>query len=171
MRRVARLLHGAGFAAVYSSPRSRALESARFIAASHHLAVRTDPRFCEIDFGALEGLTYEEAATRYPGVYRSWMEHPGEVRFPGGESLPRMRARVLAALRELLRAHADQTIAVVSHAGVARILLGEALGVQASDFFRMEQSFGAVSVIDYYGAAPVVRLLNAVPTPDLGLRC
>jgi broad specificity phosphatase PhoE len=168
---VARLLGGARVDAVYSSPRRRALESARLIAAPHRLAVRTDPRFGEIDFGALEGLTYEEAAARYPEVYQAWMDRPSEVEFPGGESLPRMRVRVVAALFELLKDHADQTIALVSHAGVGRILLGEALGVEARDLFRMEQSYGGLSVIDYHGEAPVVRLLNAVPTPDMGLRC
>ncbi len=171
MRRVARLLERAPLAAVYCSPRTRAWEGARTVAAPHGLAPRPEDRFREIDFGRLEGLTYDQAAERFPEIYKAWMERPTEVEFPGGESLSTMRLRVVAAASELMGRHRGHTIAVVSHGGVGRILLAEALSLDARHLFRMEQSYGSVSVIDYFGHAPLVRLLNAVPTRDLGLRC
>jgi alpha-ribazole phosphatase len=171
MRRVARLLESAPLAAVYCSPRRRAREGAQIIAAPHGLTPRPEERLREIDFGSLEGLTYDQVAERFPEVYKAWMERPTEVEFPGGESLSTMRLRVVAAARELVGRHKGHTIVVVSHGGVGRILLAEALSLNARHLFRMEQSYGAVSVIDYYGDAPLVRLLNAVPTLDLGLRC
>ena len=171
MRRVARLLERAPLAAVYCSPRRRAREGARIVAEPHGLAPRPEDRLREIDFGSLEGLTYDQAAERFPEVYKTWMERPTEVEFPGGESLSRMRLRVVGAASELRGRHQGHTIAVVSHGGVGRILLAEALSLDVRNLFRMEQSYGAVSVIDYYGDAPLVRVLNAVPARDLGLRC
>jgi broad specificity phosphatase PhoE len=171
MRRVALLLERAPLTAVYCSPHRRARESGQIVAAPHRLAPQPEVRFREIDFGSLEGLTYDQAAARFPEIYKAWMERPTEVEFPGGESLSTMRARVVAAAVELMGTHRGHTVAIVSHGGVGRILLGEALGLDARHLFRMEQSYGAVSVIDYYGAAPLVRLFNAVPTRDLGLRC
>jgi alpha-ribazole phosphatase len=171
MRRVARLLERAPLAAVYCSPRRRARESGQIVAAPHGLAPRPENRFREIDFGSLEGLTYDQAAARFPEVYKAWMERPTEVEFPGGESLSAMRGRVVAAAGELMGRHGGHTIAIVSHGGVGRILLAEALSLDSRHLFRMEQSYGAVSVIDYYGEAPLVRLFNGVPTRDLGLRC
>jgi alpha-ribazole phosphatase len=171
MRRVARLLSNAPLAAVYCSPRRRARESGQIVAAPHGLVPRPENRFREINFGSLEGLTYDQAAERFPEVYKAWMERPTKVEFPGGESLSTMRVRVVAAAGDLMRRHRGQTIAIVSHGGVGRILLAEALSLDSRHLFRMEQSYGAVSVIDYYGEAPLVRLFNGVPTRDLGLRC
>ena len=53
----------------------------------------------EIDFEDFEGLPYDEIATRYPDLYRQWMETPTEVRFPNGESFREMRIRVLRSVR------------------------------------------------------------------------
>jgi broad specificity phosphatase PhoE len=117
MRRVARLLESAPLAAVYCSPRRRARESGEILAAPHGLAPRPENRFREIDFGSLEGLTYDEAAERFPEVYKAWMERPTEVEFPGGESLSAMRGRVVAAAGELMGRHGGHTIAIVSHGG------------------------------------------------------
>jgi broad specificity phosphatase PhoE len=113
MRRVARLLESAPLAAVYCSPRRRARESGEIVAAPHGLAPRSEDRFREIDFGSLEGLTYDQAAERFPEIYKAWMERPTEVQFPGGESLSMMRIRVVSAAGELMGRHGGHTIAIV----------------------------------------------------------
>src|SRR5207302_9541483 len=70
----------AGYDAVYTSPRLRALETAGPIAAARGLApvVRDDLR--EIDFGDFEGRRYEEIEQSEPELYRAWMETPTRVR-------------------------------------------------------------------------------------------
>jgi alpha-ribazole phosphatase len=165
MEAVAAALAPARLDAVYASPRVRAVESAAIVARARGLAVDRDPRLAEIDFGALEGLPYDEAARRYPDVYRAWMERPTEVTFPGGESFAVMRERVEAALVELRGRHRGQTIALVSHGGVVRIALAGALGMRDADVFRIEQSYAGVSGIDYYGDTPLVRVVNWTPAP------
>lgn len=141
---------------VYSSPRRRALESARALG----LAPSVEPRFAEMDFGDLEGMAYDDVAIRYPALYGQWMERPTEVSFPGGESFARLRRRVLEALTELREEAPSQSIAVVSHGGVNRIILADALGVSPGSIFHMDQSYGGINVIDYYPSYPVVRLMN-----------
>lgn len=147
--------------AVYASPRRRAVESARLLAA----APVVDERLAEIDFGELEGLTYEEARERHPEVYAAWMAHPTDVTFPGGESFARMRARVLLSYDEIRRRHRHEggNVFVVAHGGVNRILLAEALGVPRENLFRIGQAYGSVSIIDYVDATPIVSLLNREP--------
>src|SRR5581483_2517668 len=83
---LAAVLAGVKCDAVYTSPRMRALDTARPIAAAHELApvVVDDPR--EIDFGDFEGRRYEEIEQTEPELYRAWMATPTRVRFPGGES-------------------------------------------------------------------------------------
>lgn len=157
MSRLSQRLEPVELAAVYASPRSRAQESAEVLSRT----VTTELRFGEIDFGELEGRTYEDVQARYPAIYHRWMHQPTEVKFPGGESFSEMKERVLDGMRMLRRAHDRETIAVVSHGGVNRIVLAEALGVADADIFHMHQSHAAVSVVDDYPDYSVVRVMNA----------
>ena len=116
----------------------------------------------EIDFGELEGLTYEEIEAERPEVFRAWMETPTSVRFPGGESFADLRARVLAAVGAIRERHAGEAAAVVAHGGVVRVVLADALGLADDAVFRLDQAYGGVSVVDWLGGVPVVRVVNAV---------
>jgi broad specificity phosphatase PhoE len=158
--RAARFLAEAPLLRIYASPRRRALESAAPLAELKGMAVETDEAFREIDFGLFEGLTYEEAERRHPEVYAQWMAHPTRVRFPEGESYPEMRERVREAGRVLRTRHAGETFVLISHGGVNRTLLAEALGMPDANLFRLEQGYAAVNIIDFYGDEPIVKLVN-----------
>lgn len=158
--RAARFLAEAPLLRIYTSPRQRAMESAAPLAELKGMAVDTEAAFREIDFGLFEGLSYEEAEQRYPAVYAEWMAHPTRVRFPEGESYPEMRERVLSAGRVLRTRHAGETFVLVSHGGVNRTLLAEALGMPDANLFRMEQGYASVNIIDFYGDEPIVKLMN-----------
>jgi alpha-ribazole phosphatase len=115
----------------------------------------------EIDFGDFEGLTYEEIQARYPAAFQSWMDRPAKTRFPNGESLAEMRRRVLSAVETLRNRHRRQSIALVSHSGVSRILLAEALTIPAHEIFRLAQRYAAINRIDYFDdGGVVVELMN-----------
>ncbi len=159
--RIAAALAGTRLAAVYSSPRRRAVESARPLAAAHRLTVEIREGLREIDFGKLEGLTYDEAAAQFPDFYAAWMSRPTEVAFPDGESYPLVRARVLSALEPMHSAHRGAAFALVAHGGVTRTLLASALRMADSDIFRLAQDYACINIIDYVEDTAIVRLLNA----------
>ena len=159
--RLAERLIAEPFAALCSSPRHRAIETAETIAAPHGLAITILPEFRELDFGDFEGRTYDDIATTHPELYRQWMETPTLVQFPNGESFTQMRTRVLGAYRDLLARHEGQTIGVVAHGGVVRIVLADALGVPDENLFRIAQRYGALNLIRYLGEFPSVELVNA----------
>jgi len=142
--------------AVYTSPRRRAREGAEIL--SREIVV--DRRLSEIDFGELEGLTYEEAAERFPHLYERWMREPTEVTFPGGEGFAEMKARVLEAVAVIRHLHSEQTVAIVAHGGVNRIVLAEALGIEARSIFHMDQSHAGINIVDDFDDYSVVRLMN-----------
>jgi len=148
--------------AVYSSPLSRSLGTAAAIAAAQGLDVLAEERLREIDFGELEGLTYDEVRAERPELYRAWMETPTRVRFPGGEAFTDLQRRVLAAAAEIRSRHDGEAVAIVAHGGVVRVVLADALGLADEALFRLGQSHGGVSVVDWLEEAPVVRLVNAV---------
>jgi alpha-ribazole phosphatase/probable phosphoglycerate mutase len=150
---------------VVASPRLRALQTAEPIARQAGVDVVADDRLRELDFGELEGLTYEEAERTRPDLYRRWMETPTEVEFPGGESYALLASRVRAAVDELVAA--GGTHAVVAHGGSIRAVLAGCLEMPPPAIFRLAQGYGGVSVIDWLEGTPVVRLVNGSVTSAL----
>jgi alpha-ribazole phosphatase len=150
-------------AAVYASPRSRALDTAAPIGAAHGLAVTPDDRLCELDFGELEGHTYDEIATTRPELYATWMTAPTTVRFPGGESYADLRERAVAACEEIRGSH--PCALVVTHGGVVRAALAEWLSIPSEAIFRLDQSYGGITVVEWIEDTPTVRVVNAARVP------
>ena len=146
-------------AAIYTSSLSRATESARILAAEVR-PIHVTPALCEMNYGEHEGLPYDEIAARYPDLYRRWMDAPTEILFPDGESFHEMRARVLTAFETIQREHKGQTVAIVSHAGVIRILIAWALQIPDNCLFRLAQDHAAVNLLTVVEGFPTVQLLN-----------
>jgi alpha-ribazole phosphatase len=147
MQQVAGYLKAESIAAIYASPRSRALQSADVLASAQSCPIEVVNDLREIDFGDFEGLAYDEIASRYPDLYRQWMEKPTQIRFPNGESFPEMRARVLSAFDAIQRQRKGQTVAIVSHGGVNRILLAWALQIPDACLFRLAQDYAAINLL------------------------
>ncbi len=70
------------------------------------------------------------------------------------------RPRVLSAAADLRLRHRGQVVAIVTHGGVNRVLLRDALEMPKASIFRLDQSYAALSLVDYYEHAPVVRFFN-----------
>ena len=144
----------------YSSYLSRAIETAGIVVEPHGLPFQKLEELAEMNFGDLEGLRYEEIQQRYPEIFQSWMTRPTETRFPNGESFTEMKARVLGALDLVLSRHRNQSIAIVTHAGVIRLILAQALCIPDNQIFRLAQGHGAINRIEYFDHGPVVQLMN-----------
>lgn len=109
-----RLLSRRAWDAIYSSPLSRAFETATIIAAELGLAA-PEPidALVERNYGEAEGLADPELKERFPG----------DTPVPGRESREEVAERVIPALIELAERHPDQAIVVVGHGGVIRSVL------------------------------------------------
>ena len=146
--------------ALYSSPLKRATESAAIAGALLRLPSIVSPDLREINFGSFEGLAYDEVERLYPEQYRIWMERPTEIKFPQGESFADVKVRVLRFKEFLLCTHAGKTAVVISHGGVNRIILADALKISDPMIFRLDQAYASLNIIDYTDGSPIVRLMN-----------
>jgi broad specificity phosphatase PhoE len=167
MVQVARHLASEPIAAIYSSPQRRALQSADLIAQPHARSCEVVRGLREINFGDLEGLTYDEIATRYPDVYRQWMDQPTEVQFPNGESFREMCIRVRSAIAQIQQRNAGRTFAIVTHGGVIRIVIAQALQMPDQCVFRLAQDYAAVNLLAWMDDCPSLQLLNC-PAKESG---
>ncbi len=121
-----------GIVAVYSSLLQRAKVTAQIVADALGVAVHHDARLQEIHLGAFQGLTTQEMDERYPTEFAEM--HKGELAFtfPEGESRQMLYDRAHAVMHDIRTAHPDQTIAVVTHAGVKRMIMRRLMGDEVS---------------------------------------
>ena len=161
--RLAEALSVLPLAAVYSSPLQRAYHTAEPIAVRHNLAVRVLDALSENNFGEWEGLSRAEVLARSEQDaqhLRTW-EQDTTIAPPGGESFAEVRDRVVAAVELLVGEHPDQTVALVSHVGVIKVLLCVALGAPLDSLFHMFLDPATINVIDWRSPRPIVRLVNS----------
>jgi broad specificity phosphatase PhoE len=150
-------------AAIYTSPLRRAARTAAAVAARHGLEPVTVEALREIDRGDVEGLAFDD----YPEELQAGLlESPGTVRFPGGESFADLEARACGALDEFLQAHEGSCVVAISHAGPIRAAFARWLELSPDASFRIDQSNGAVNVIEFVRGVPFVRLVNGT-SPQL----
>jgi broad specificity phosphatase PhoE len=145
---------------VYSSPLSRATETARAVAVSKRLVVTADPAFIDINYGEWQGLPLEEVKVKYSDLYRLWQERPQEVTFPGGENLAQVRARAWDGLEKVVQANLGKTVLVVSHRVVTKVLICAVLGLDDSHFWQIKQDTTAVNCFEYTGKDFITSLIN-----------
>ncbi len=161
MHRLGGLLDGRNIAAVYSSDLIRSVKGAEIISKSLGLTFTRLRELRERSVGAWEGLTAEEIKQRYPQEYAAWRSDLLGYRPPNGECLVDVRDRILPVYRKILDAHTGMQIALLLHGGVNRVILADALNLDLLDLFRIDQSFGALNIIDYYeDGMAVVKLMN-----------
>jgi alpha-ribazole phosphatase len=163
---VAQALRGVALNAVYTSPQVRARASAEAIAASHALPVRLEPAFREMAFGEWEGLTRADIALRAPEALEAWRATPHLVLPPGGERLDAVAARVTSALRALLNVHEGETIALVTHAMVVRLIVLDALGLGPDRLWSVDASPAGITEIEYQDGWITVHRMNTLTHLD-----
>ena len=71
----------------FVSPKLRARQTAELVCGDGE--IQLDDRLREVDFGRWETLNFEEIAGRDPEYSKYWYDHPQEIHFPEGESVPK----------------------------------------------------------------------------------
>ncbi len=125
--------------ALFSSPARRCVDTAALIGKTLDRPVQTLPALQDIDFGTWQGLSYEEVQARWPQQWQRWCNTPQLASIPQAETLQEALARVSGAMRELLARHHDQTIVVVAHDSINRILLCHLLDISLSHYGSLQQ--------------------------------
>jgi broad specificity phosphatase PhoE len=148
--------------AIYSSSMVRARVTAEIIASGHRLSITECPELCEVDFGKLEGLTFEEIKAQYQDVAKLWIERSPALEYPGGESRNRFYDRVCGFTSRLGNHRTEETILIVAHSGVLRTLICRLLGVDLDFRWQMRLDLASLSTVEVYLNMSVLTLLNDV---------
>ena len=157
-------LAGEPIAAVYASPMSRAMETARLIVADRGVDVVTVPEIRETDHGHWEGKTREEIRLQFPDEYARWERDPFTFAPSNGETGLQVLARALPSFLAIVGRHPDSAVLIVSHKATIRLVIGELLGVELRGYRdRLDMSPCGLNILDVKaGAEARLVLFNDV---------
>jgi broad specificity phosphatase PhoE len=132
----ARALASEGITAIYSSDLPRAVETAAPLARALDLEIVETNAFRERSVGHMEGLTFEEAAEKFPEEYAALLRRDFDHVLLGGESYRQMLDRAACELDRTIAANRGGTVAVFSHTGTICILALHLMGALDAESLR-----------------------------------
>jgi probable phosphoglycerate mutase len=154
-------LRGEPITAIYASPLQRATATAAPLAQALGLSVEVEDDLIEMDIGEVENLTFAELAERFPDFLKEWRsDRVADLCMPGGESLRQVQQRAWASLVAIREKHPDDLVAAVSHNFVILTVLCQVMGIDLSNFRRVRQDLGAVSVVELDAERSVLISMN-----------
>lgn len=137
---------------VYSSALTRAVQTAQAIVQATRAPHRIVPALHERKMGPLSGVPREQGWASYEESRARWADGDLDATHEGGESYAQIRDRVLPAFREIAHAHPGETVVVVAHGVVIRVLLISLLDtLTPADFATIPIDFCAVNELHFDG--------------------
>lgn len=153
--------------AIYASPMRRAQQTLAPLASHCPRPAIAHPEFREVDFGDWTGLTWEQVHARYQVSAFDWLEQIERGTIANAETGESFRARVEPALRQVVREHAGQSVAIVCHGGVIRMMLSILLDLALPKMAAFEIDYASVSQVEHHERKTEVTLINFAPWRDL----
>jgi broad specificity phosphatase PhoE len=148
-------------AAVYASPLGRARETAEAIARPHGLDVQTVDGLIECSVGDWEGRYWAEIQESEPDAYQAFIADPEHNPYAGGESLGEVCDRALPAIGSIVARHLGETVVVVAHNVVNRVLLARLIGLPLGKARTIDQQNCGVNVLRWQKGMLSLRTANA----------
>ena len=133
-----------------ASPLARARRTAQLaLGQARQSLLATDAGLMEIAHGDWEGLLASEIRARDGERLRAWRHAPHEVLMPGGESLQHVLDRAWPALARATQGLGDaDTLLVVAHDAVNRVLLCRILGIPLARLWGFRQAPTTLNLLE-----------------------
>ncbi len=135
---IAQRLRGEKIDAVYASTLQRAWKTADGIAAQHGLQTTRDAAFCEVNYGAWEGLGEADILEKYADLWKQRVADPYNVAPPNGESYRMLWERLQPVWQGIVERHDGENVVIVAHNGSIRVLLCQLLGAPPANARRLQ---------------------------------
>ncbi len=126
--KTAKALAKEGINAIYTSDLLRAVQTAEPLAKLLNLPIHRSESFRERNVGVLEGLTFDESKEQYPRDYYALINRSVHHVITEGESYRHLLRRITTELRNIIRNHQRERIAIYSHTGAICFLTLHLLG-------------------------------------------
>ncbi len=158
-RLVAEKLAREGFDYAFCSPLVRCRQTAEEIMRHQkgmQLVYREELK--EVDLGKYAGMDRHEIEEKFPGDWAKRVDNKYRFVHEGGESYEEADLkRVKPLLAEFREKYSSRKILVITHAGIARLIVGNLLGLHAAEKMRVEFPNDCIYTIDYLPHKTTIR--------------
>ena len=146
--------------AAYTSPLSRASETARIVLEPHDITATDDDDLLDFDYGEWTGKEEAEVRRTWPAEHEEWITRPHQARPPGGTTLAEVFNRCLPMMVNAAKRHDGGTVALVSHRVVNKLLVLGALGLGLERFPFFLQGNCAINELLFREGEFTIEALN-----------
>jgi broad specificity phosphatase PhoE len=148
--------------AIYTSPMGRCVETGQAIANAlpNQLVPTPLEGLNDIDYGIWQGLTKVEVQEKWPRESDEWHKVPHLAEIPNGETLAEVLTRLTHALHDILRQHDNETVVLVGHDSVNRVLLTHVMGLPLSSYWHFKFDPCGITEIDFIENAFFMNSMN-----------
>lgn len=164
---LAQYLSRISFDAIYASPMKRAQQTLAPVLQNRSVAPVMIDGLREAHFGDWTGMTWQQVHDKYQVSAFHWLEMMEQAKIPNGECCQTFRARVEPHLKTILDTHAGQTVAIMCHGGVVRMLLSVLLNIPMPRLALVNIEYASLTEVHYAPHKTEVQLLNLTPWRDL----
>lgn len=152
-----------GLDRIVSSPLQRALNTARAIQRRSGLPLRIYEGLKEMNFGAAEGVPFDQLGDRYPDQSALFLDPVADhARYPGSESRAEFFQRVQRTVDDIANQYLGQHVVVVAHGGFISAMLGVLLRENANSWRERPILNCSLTHIEMSTTDPVAHLVNDV---------
>ncbi|HCL90550.1 MAG TPA: phosphoglycerate mutase [Candidatus Atribacteria bacterium] len=134
---------------IYTSPLSRARQTAEAISRQCRIEVKTEEQFNNIELGSWEGRFKKEIAELYPKEWELWVNNPEKLKVKDMETLYDVQMRAKACLDSLVSQHNGETLAIVTHRAVLKPLIAACLNIALPYFWKIHLDTASYSLLSY----------------------
>ena len=157
---------------IYTSDLQRAFMTAERLAEKFSAPLYADKALRELNFGAWEGLTYQEIAERWPQEVKNLFGAPEKLQIPEGETFLMLQRRAMNKIHEIRAENEGKNVAVVAHGAISKAILTALLHIPLHYVWMLRQDNTAVNILRFDDEFVSVELLNGIShldRPSLGL--
>lgn len=134
---------------IYTAPSESARETAKRLAQGRpDVRIKVIDAFRNVDHGLWHGKLIDEVRRNLPRVYRQGQDCAGDICPPGGESIRDAKARVIKAVRKVLRKSGEEVIAIVIPEPMASVVQSLLSGKDLIDLWNAETDSGRWELIE-----------------------
>ncbi|QYK67247.1 histidine phosphatase family protein [Paenibacillus sp. S02] len=147
------------FTKIYSSPSQRAARTASIIKGNRSIDITLDDHLYELDIAGWDGRTRDDVAQADPILFEQFTNHPELFHPAQGENFQDLQKRVITFVTSIQVKHVEETILIVSHSGVIKMILDFVESKPLSEY-RNRRSIpnGSLSIVSIEEHGAVVEL-------------
>jgi broad specificity phosphatase PhoE len=134
---------------IYTSPLSRARQTAEVISHQCGVEAKIEEGFNNIELGSWEGHYKKEIEEQYPEEWKLWVDNPEKLQVEDMETLYEVQKRAKTCLDNLVSKHKGEALAVVSHRAVLKPLIAACLNIASPYFWRIHLDTASYSLLSH----------------------